>query len=177
MPVSIANKWKTTGFSVASKGAAANLERAFERAKDITRAMHRADVSLLASTDFPNPFMLPGFGLHDELELLVEAGLSPGEALRAATTAPTRYFGLGSDSGFIAPGQRADLVLLYENPLLNIGNTRAIRAVIAGGRLFTRLDLDKLLAKAKAAAMESGNNDRMSAKGKSFPFVPNVQCQ
>jgi imidazolonepropionase-like amidohydrolase len=156
MPVSIVNRWRTTGFSVASKEAAANLERAFERAKYITRSMHRAGVSLLAGTDFPNPFMLPGFGLHDEMELLVEAGLSSREALRAGTTSPTRYFGLRSDSGSIAPGQRADMVLLDENPLLNIGNTRAIRAVIADGRLSTRLDLDNLLAKAKAAAIESG---------------------
>ena len=156
MPVSVANRWKTTGFSVASKQAAANLERAFERAKDITGSMHRANVSLLAGTDFPNPFMLPGFGLHDELELLVEAGFSPREALRTATTAPTQYFGLVSDSGSIAPRQRADMVLLDDNPLLKIGNTRAIRAVIADGRLFTRVDLDRLLGKVKAAAMESG---------------------
>jgi imidazolonepropionase-like amidohydrolase len=77
-------------FSVAAHATAANMQQAFRRALQNVEEMDPAHVPLLAGTDFPNPFMLPGFGLHDELELLVQAGLTPKHALRTATTAPLR---------------------------------------------------------------------------------------
>ena len=98
--------------------------------------MHRAGVAVLAGTDAPLRNSPPGFGLHEELQWLVRAGLSPLDALRSATVEPARYFN-GLDSlGSIAPGKVADLVLLDANPLLDIRNTRRISAVVANGRLF-----------------------------------------
>ncbi len=88
----------------------------------------------------------------DELERLVDAGLTPAEALRAATLAPAKLFGIEKDAGTIAIGKRADLVLLDADPLHDIRNTRRIDAVVLDGRLFDRASLDALLAKAAADA-------------------------
>jgi len=120
-----------------------NFHRDIERG--IVRRMGALDVPLLAGTDSPNPFTYPGFGLHDELELLVDAGLTPLQALRAATVSPAAYFAASDSMGTIARGKVADIVLLDANPLLEIGNTRRIRAVIANGRVFDRAALDALL--------------------------------
>ncbi len=97
------------------------------------------------------PLVYPGFALHKELELLVESELTPADALRAATIGPAEFVGLSENSGSITVGKRADLVLLDDNPLLQISNTRRIRAVVLDGRLFHRADLDALL---HAAPME-----------------------
>jgi cytosine/adenosine deaminase-related metal-dependent hydrolase len=82
--------------------------------------------------------------------LLVKAGLTPLEALRTATLNPARVLGLANSLGTIEPGKLADLVLLDANPLEDIHNTRKIRAVLADGRLFRRVDLDRLLAEVEA---------------------------
>jgi len=114
--------------------------------------MHRAGVPILAGTDVGNPFVYPGFSLHDELGLLVEAGLTPAAALRAATLDPARYLGVADSLGSVARGKRADLVLLDADPLADIANTRRIRAVVARGRYLDRAALDALLAEAKRVA-------------------------
>ncbi|HVF67494.1 MAG TPA: amidohydrolase family protein, partial [Pyrinomonadaceae bacterium] len=114
--------------------------------------MHRAGVKILAGTDTMNSYCFPGFSLHDELGLLVEAGLSPLEALRTATVNPAKYLGLSNELGTIEKGKLADLVLLEANPLENIGNTKRIAAVVANGRLLTKEALEKMLADAEAAA-------------------------
>jgi imidazolonepropionase-like amidohydrolase len=111
----------------------------------IVAALHRAGVPLLAGTDAPMPEVYPGASLHDELRLLVAAGLTPREALRAATLGPAQFLGIAADTGSIAVGKRADLVLLDADPLRDIGNTRRIEAVVLHGRLLRRADLDALL--------------------------------
>ena len=111
-------------------------------------------VQLLAGTDVVAPWTYPGFSLHDELELVVGAGLSPLEALRTATINPARFFGM-KDLGKIVPGRKANLVLLDANPLVNISNTKKISAVIMRGTLYTRSQLDDLLnASAKIASSQ-----------------------
>jgi len=105
----------------------------------------------------PNPYVYHGFSLHDELGLLVRAGLTPAEALRTATINPARFLGLTDSLGVVATGKVADLVLLDGNPLQDIANTKRIRAVIQGGRLLNRRALDGLLARAKALAATETN--------------------
>lgn len=109
---------------------------------------HAAGVPILASSDasFANPYLFHGFSLIDELELYVTSGLSPREALYTATVAPARFFGFTDQDGTIAPGKRADLVLLAANPLENLATLRRPKAVIAGGRVLKRADLDQLEA-------------------------------
>ncbi len=117
-------------------------------------AMDRRGVPILAGSDAPNLLVYPGFGLHDELELLVEAGLTPAAALRAATLNPARFLGRADDLGTVEEGKRADLVLLEGNPLNEIRSTTTINAVVAAGRVFDRATLDSLLAAAATAAAQ-----------------------
>jgi imidazolonepropionase-like amidohydrolase len=125
--------------------------RTHQRSVALAGELHRAGVTLLAGTDSFDAFDLPGDSLHEELELLVQAGLSPQRALQAATRDAARALGQ-KDSGTIEPGKRADLLLLAGDPLQDIRNTRKVHAVVAGGKLYTRAALDTLLQKAAAAA-------------------------
>jgi imidazolonepropionase-like amidohydrolase len=111
--------------------------------------MNRAGVPLLAGTDAANPFVIWGFSLHDELALLVAAGLSPLEALQSATLNPARFLDATDSLGTIEPGKLADLVLLDANPLENIHSTRKIAAVVLNGRYMNRMTLDSLFAEAE----------------------------
>lgn len=95
-------------------------------------AMHAAGVPLLAGSDTIMPGVFPGSSLHEELALMVEAGLSPLDALRTATTGPAEFMGR-DDIGRIAPGTLADLVLLEANPLLDIQHVSRIAGVAIGG--------------------------------------------
>ncbi len=95
---------------------------------------------------------MPGFSLHDELGLLVKAGLTPMEALRAATLNPARFLGREQDLGSVNSGKIADLVLLDGNPLDDITNTTKIASVIYGGKLLSRATLDRMLLQVEATA-------------------------
>jgi imidazolonepropionase-like amidohydrolase len=117
------------------------------RAVEVVRLMHEAGVLLLAGTDLGMPFVFAGFSLHDDLELLVQAGLTPLHALQTATLNPARFLKRGEELGTVSAGKLADLVLLDANPLEDITNTRRIHAVVADGRLYRRAQLDSLLAR------------------------------
>jgi len=120
--------------------------------KTVMRILHRDGVRTLAGSDAWNPNVIPGSSLHDELALFVDIGMSPLQALQAATLNPARFLGTTDSLGSIAAGKLADLVLLDADPLADISNTTHIRAVLADGRLFDRAALDALLAGAKRAA-------------------------
>jgi imidazolonepropionase-like amidohydrolase len=113
--------------------------------------MRRAGVEILADSDMSADLLVPGFSLQDELVLLVKAGLTPMEALQAATRNPARFLGLLDSLGTIERGKIADLVLFDANPLLDIHHMQKINAVVVNGRLLDRTALDDLLAKAVAA--------------------------
>jgi imidazolonepropionase-like amidohydrolase len=126
--------------------------RGYRRAIEIVGAMHRAGVPIMAGTDTTNPYVFPGFSLHDELALLVQAGLTPMQALQTATMNPARFLGMEKELGTVQQGKLADLILLAANPLENINNTKKINAVVVMGRLLDRRELDGLLAQAAATA-------------------------
>jgi Amidohydrolase family len=128
------------------------LVRVYRRLVESVGKLHRAEVDFLAGTDVSRPYIFAGFSLHDELGLLVQAGLSPGDALKTATYNPAKFLGMLDRLGRVEKGKLADLVLLDANPLDEIDNTRKIRAVIANGKYFDRAALDKLLADAVATA-------------------------
>jgi len=121
------------------------LQLQWQRARQIVNVMHQAGAPIVAATDAIAPTLVPGFSLHDELALLVSAGLTPAEALDAATGAPVRYLGMADSLGSIAPGKQADLVLLSGDPLADVRNTRKIEAVVLRGHFLDRRYLDDAL--------------------------------
>lgn len=127
-------------------------KRMFQQRLEIILAMHRAGVKILAATDALVWYVIPGFSLHDELELFVKAGLTPMEALQTATRNPATYLGLTDIVGTVEMGKKADLVLLDANPLENISNTKKINAVIVNGKVIPRVSLDRMLKDAETAA-------------------------
>lgn len=129
-----------------------NAKRHYRRYVEILSAMHRGGVPILAGTDVLNPFTFPGFSLHDEMALLVEAGLSPAAALRTATLNAAAFLNTKDSLGTVERGKFADLVVLDANPLENIRNTEKINAVVLNGRLYNRTELDALLATAERTA-------------------------
>jgi hypothetical protein len=117
--------------------------------------LYRADVPMLAGTDAGNALGFPGFSLHDELQLLVDSGLSPLAALQAATWNPAVFMGVTAKYGSVDEGMVADLVLLDADPAKDIHNTTKIFAVFFGGREFDRAALDRLLHAAETDAKAS----------------------
>jgi imidazolonepropionase-like amidohydrolase len=140
-------------FPPPARAAMVQLAKAeFDESKKIVGLMYQAGVPILAGTDTMNPHCYPGFGIHDELALLVEAGLPPLAALQAATRNAAQFVGQLDSRGTIEVGKTADLVLLDKDPLADIHNTRSIQAVVLNGRLFQRAALDAMLAKAQTLA-------------------------
>ncbi len=101
----------------------------------LVERMHTQGVPIAAGTDTPIRLSIPGYSLHSELEMLVRAGLTPLEAIGAATVKPAEYFSLLDEMGTIETGMKADLVLLDADPLADISNSRRISAVVSKGRL------------------------------------------
>jgi hypothetical protein len=115
-----------------------------------TVGFQQAGVSLLAGTDTPTAAVVPGFSIHDELEALVQSGLTPYQALRTATVNPAIFLGCIRDAGTIERGKRADCVLLKGNPLENIANTASIAGVCRNGQWFSTMDIDAMLKQLSA---------------------------
>lgn len=128
----------------------AGAQKYMDVSKEMVCALNKAGVNLLAGTDsafLPGPLetmVLFGEGIHEELELLVESGLSPFEALKTATTNAADCLGLGDCLGSIEPGKLADMVILANNPLENISNIRNIEAIVLGGKYFDQEALNAL---------------------------------
>ncbi len=120
-------------------------ERYVHLRNEIVRQLFQEGGKIMAGSDCPDGMLLYGFTLHRELEHLVEAGLPPYAALEAATKNPAEWLGVLPETGTIAVGKRADLVLLGANPLEDIRNTNRIEGVVVRGRWLPRSELDALL--------------------------------
>lgn len=120
-------------------------EEIVRRSLELVGRMQSAGVRIMAGTDLAAPNVFPGSSLHEDLGFLVQAGLTPMQALQAATESPAEFLGELQMQGTIAPGQRADLVLLDANPLDDIHNTQKIRAVFLKGKFLDRSALDAML--------------------------------
>ncbi len=132
------------------------LKLADEKTATLIKLMQTRGVGLLAGSDSgaTNSYRFPGWTLHEELKLLVESGLSPTEALQAATRNPARFLGELPRSGTVEEGKTANLTLLTANPLEDIRNSKKIDAVVLKGKILSRADLDHMLedVATKAAA-------------------------
>ena len=135
---------------VAKKRAQSHAERAseqlwWEKQLLLVGRMRGEQVGILAGTDSSCEGGIPGISLHEELKLMVAAGLSPLEALQTATINPAKYLRQESEFGTLRNGRAADIVLLNANPLERIDRTSDIYAVVADGRYFSRSQLDRLM--------------------------------
>lgn len=130
--------------SAAGRAFTRKLEAKFS---SLVLQMQAAGVTILAGSDSGafNSFVYPGASLQDELVLLVQAGLTPAQALRAATLSGAEFMGVAARTGSIAEGKDADLLLLAANPLANIANVKKIAAVVSRGRLYQAPELGQLL--------------------------------
>ncbi|MEC3911967.1 amidohydrolase family protein [Sphingobium sp. CR2-8] len=144
--------WRVQRAAGADAAAIAARHDHFTRMAAIPPLLQKAGVTLIAGTDagFLNSFNYPGIGLHDELSLFVKQGLTPAQALSAATRAGPAWFGQLARYGSVDPGKAADLVLLDRNPLRDIAATRAIHLVVMRGKTYDRAALDAMLAGVKA---------------------------
>ena len=131
----------------------ADARSGVEKRRAFVGMCHRAGVKIIAGTDGPGiGHLSPGFGLHRELELLVMAGLTPSDALRAATFEAAAALGHEKDLGTVAEGKLADLVIVRADPRLNIANATQIEAVVLRGRFLDRTTLDAMLDQVAAEA-------------------------
>jgi imidazolonepropionase-like amidohydrolase len=112
-------------------------EKVFEKDLAIVGALHRAGIPVVAGTDQT----VPGHSLHREIELYVQAGFTPTEAIQAATIVPARAMGIDKESGTVEKGKRGDLILVNGNPLENIRNIRNVEYVITNGTMFHTAEL------------------------------------
>lgn len=133
---------------------AREIRRIFQHRQRLVSELRDAGVRLAAGTDTGTGYLVPGFALHDELALLVAAGLTPAEALRAATQDAARLLGL-SGVGTVARGQTADLLVLDADPLRDIRNTRRIHGVVVDGRWIPPQERSRLLADVETAAAQT----------------------
>ncbi len=150
-PAAVA-KWEEALSSAELAQAPAEGKRRFvELRREVVRGLHAAGAKLLVGSDSPQLFMVTGFAMHREMEALAAAGVPALTVLQAATRNAAEYFGEEKVWGSVAPGQRADLLLLEANPLEDVKHTRAIAGVMTRGRWLPRAELDaKLEAVASA---------------------------
>ena len=158
MPEFIHNMWDPRNdFRFQSRGPEfyEASRRRFELRQRLLGELAAAGVKIIAGTDYPNPYCYPGFSLHDELELMVEAGMSPLSVLQSATVNAAVFMGKEDSVGVVSEGGQASLVMLDANPLEDIGNTRRIHSVVLRGRVLDREDLEALLKEAQDLAAET----------------------
>jgi hypothetical protein len=152
IPASIRKGWDDprVEFERTSKEDLETARLDFERGMNIVAAMKRGGAEILAGTDTGDPQTVAGFSLHDELALLVRAGLTPLEAIQAATRNAARCLGVENRFGTIEKGKAADLVLLDADPLADIRNTRKISTVVLRGKAYSRAQLDGFVRQVQA---------------------------
>jgi hypothetical protein len=128
-----------------------------DRDNEIFREAFAAGMPIMAGTDASKRWMYnpPGFSLHYELQMYVQNGLTPFQALQTATIHPAKYLGLEKEFGSIEQGKLADFILLNADPLVDINNTMKIAAVVMNGRLIARTELNLLLKQAEESVRRS----------------------
>lgn len=143
--------WRVERAAKDDAAAIARRHAVYEKNVSLLPLLQGAGVSILAGTDagFLNSFNYPGIGLHDELQVFVDGGLTPLQALQASVINGPRFLGKSKRYGSIAPGKAADLLILDHNPLTDISATRQIHGVVLKGQYFDRAALDQMLENAR----------------------------
>lgn len=145
LPKEVAKKWLDGSIGLEQRPSTEESIAFSKWGYEMTKKVSDAGIGIMAGTDAPIFLLTPGFSLHEELRLLVKAGLTPMQALSAATLKPAEYFNIENELGTIDNGKYADLLLLDANPMDDITNTQKINAVVKSGKFFSREALDKKL--------------------------------
>lgn len=150
--------WRVERAAKDDAAAIARRHMVYEKNTSLVPLLQKAGVSILAGTDagFLNSFNYPGIGLHDELQIYVDAGLTPLQALQASVINGPRFLGHADRYGAVSAGKAADILILERNPLSDIAATRTIGGVVLKGQYFDRKALDEMLKKAAKAVEQSG---------------------
>ncbi len=130
-------------------------DNGYRKWSQMVMEMNEAGIPIMVGTDLSVPGIIPGFSVHEEMQIWQEAGIPPADVLRSATYIPAEFMGFGDRLGSISQGKTASMVLVRGNPLEDIGNTEEIEAVFLRGRYFSRAELDQLLSEAKELAQQS----------------------
>lgn len=155
VPASVRAQWDPVKLRAGtSPEELAALKAESARDVELVKVMHSAGVRFMAGSDGPDPYVFPGFSLHDELDWLVKSGFTPLQALQSATFNPALFLGRVDKYGLVEPEHVADLVLLDANPLDDIRNTRQIFGVVANGKYYSRKDLDTMLQQVAKLALQ-----------------------
>lgn len=142
------SKWLTSNNynKNASPESIKRLEKMIDFNNRLVKALKEMNVPIVAGTDAGSSGVIWGFSLHDELSLLVEAGLSPLEALMCATRLPATWLGIDKQVGTVEVGKFADLILLDANPLMDINNTQKISGVFVNGKWLDKVIINEMLS-------------------------------
>lgn len=149
LPEAIEAEWKTSAATVAATPVTLFRVQYSDWSLNMVNKIHETKIEIMAGTDCPIAMLTPGLSLHEELEMLVQAGLTPLEALKTATINPARYFNLENELGLVKEGMWADLVLLDANPIENIAHTKSINAVVKNGKYMDKNELNGILKRAR----------------------------
>lgn len=149
MPEAIAQRWKESSSRFITYDVPTEAQSYDDWVVGMLPKMEKAGVPMLAGTDAPIGYLVPGASLHEEMVLLSQAGVSNKAILRAATYAPARFLGVESQTGLIQEGMTADLVILASDPLADMNNIRSVEAVIKKGRVFDKAAIEKLKRQAQ----------------------------
>jgi imidazolonepropionase-like amidohydrolase len=128
-PFTLSTKFMSLG---APASESARVRERMAQTEEIIGILHKAGIPIVAGSDTG----LLGYGLDRELELYVKAGMTPLEAIQAATIVAARAMNLASDSGTVEPGKRADMILINGNPVENISDIRNVSRVVSNGRMY-----------------------------------------
>ena len=137
-------KWIAQKQGFAAKFSSADRQKLLTIRRRLIKSLHDGGVPFALGSDAPQTWNVPGFSVHRELKAIVDAGLTPFQALRTGTANIGTYF--GTTDGVVAQGQRADLLLLDANPLADITNSSRIAGVMYNGRWLSKEEIDKRLA-------------------------------
>lgn len=172
-------EWRIQRAAQADANAIEQRHAHYERMATVLPLLQQAGVTIMAGTDagFLNSFNYPGVGLHEELALYVDKGLTAAQALAAATRAGPAWFGRLDEFGSITAGRRADLVLLDGNPLDDIRATRSIHAVILRGTVYDRPALDRLLKETRTKVAAWNARQRPDGASTTRRATPHVQME
>jgi hypothetical protein len=148
VPMATREGWlkQKTGFNTNQGiGSAEERQRYFTLRRQLIKALHQGGVKLLLGADSPQVMNVPGVATHRELKLVVEAGLTPYQALESGTRNVAEFFGTSAERGIVAPGKRADLILVEANPLQDVTNASKIAGVMVRGRWLAKDEIEKRL--------------------------------